>query len=163
MKIKIRFVLAVFLLFSFIILVFCNKQKTEWKGTIEEENGILVVKNPKEPIYGEDVFNLEEEITSALHRFLLQMQNWKRWASRPLTEFTYSKVMDAMRLGKKATEVIESRVNLKAQDYDTEGFPVLTIWTFFNILTWYATHRAVSLNHRVEIERRIRAAIAHIK
>ncbi|MGB2843608.1 MAG: hypothetical protein WBC02_01995 [Candidatus Aminicenantaceae bacterium] len=50
MKIKIKFVLAVFLLFSFIILVFCNKQKTEWKGTIEEENGIMVVKNPKEPM-----------------------------------------------------------------------------------------------------------------
>ena len=63
MKIKIKFVLAVFLLFSFIILVFCKKQKTEWKGTIEEENGIMVVKNPKEPIFHEDVFNLEKEIT----------------------------------------------------------------------------------------------------
>lgn len=63
MKIKIKFVLAVFLLFSFIILVFCNKQKTDWKGTIEEEDGVIVVKNPKEPIYGVDAFNLEEEIT----------------------------------------------------------------------------------------------------
>ncbi|MBC8357987.1 MAG: hypothetical protein H8E54_03440 [Candidatus Aminicenantes bacterium] len=63
MKIKIKFVLAVFLLFSFILIVFCKKQKTEWKGTIEEENEVIVVKNPKEPIFHDDVFNLEEEIT----------------------------------------------------------------------------------------------------
>lgn len=45
------------------MIVFCKKQKTDWKGTIEEEDGVIVVKNPKEPIYGKDAFNLEEEIT----------------------------------------------------------------------------------------------------
>lgn len=45
------------------MLVSCGKQKAEWKGTIEEENGVIVVKNPKEPMYAEDMFNLEEELS----------------------------------------------------------------------------------------------------
>lgn len=38
-------------------------QKAEWKGKIELENGVKVVRNPKMPIYAEDVFNLEEELS----------------------------------------------------------------------------------------------------
>jgi hypothetical protein len=37
-------------------------QKTEWKGKIETENGIKIIKNPKEPLYGEIVFDLEEDL-----------------------------------------------------------------------------------------------------
>jgi len=48
---------------ALLILVSCQQQKAEWKGTIEEVDGVIVVKNPKEPMYGEDVFNLEEELT----------------------------------------------------------------------------------------------------
>jgi len=47
----------------FALLVSCQKQKAEWKGTIEVENGVTVVKNPKEPMYGEDVLRLEEELS----------------------------------------------------------------------------------------------------
>lgn len=39
-----------------------GEQKAKWKGKIELENGVKVVKNPKKPIYGEDVFSLEEEL-----------------------------------------------------------------------------------------------------
>lgn len=45
------------------LLFFCGKQNSQWKGTIEEEDGMTVVKNPKEPMYSEDVFHLEEELT----------------------------------------------------------------------------------------------------
>ena len=45
------------------MLVSCQKQKAEWKGTIEEVDGVTVVKNPKDPIYDENVFSLEEELT----------------------------------------------------------------------------------------------------
>jgi hypothetical protein len=38
-------------------------QSPEWKGKIEYENGVKVIKNPKEPLYGGDVFKLEEELT----------------------------------------------------------------------------------------------------
>ncbi len=51
------------LISALIMLVCCSQQKTEWKGTVEQENGITVVKNPKEPMYGEDVFNVEEELS----------------------------------------------------------------------------------------------------
>jgi hypothetical protein len=36
--------------------------KAEWGGTFEEEDGVMVVKNPQEPLYGPEVFNLEEDL-----------------------------------------------------------------------------------------------------
>jgi len=57
-------VLSIVLFLSvFIMLVSCGKQKTEWKGKIDEENGVTVVKNPKEPMYGEDACTIEEELS----------------------------------------------------------------------------------------------------
>ena len=38
-------------------------QDAEWKGTIEVVDGVKVVKNPKEPMYGEEVLLLEEELS----------------------------------------------------------------------------------------------------
>ncbi len=46
-----------------ILFISCSQQKTEWKGTIEEVDGVTVVKNPKEPMYDENVFVLEEELS----------------------------------------------------------------------------------------------------
>lgn len=45
------------------LLASCEKQRAEWKGRIEQENGVTVIKNPKEPMYSEDVFNLKEELS----------------------------------------------------------------------------------------------------
>ena len=63
MKTKTNINLIILLLPVFIILASCEQQKSEWQGTIEEVNGVTVVKNPKEPMYGENVFSLEEELT----------------------------------------------------------------------------------------------------
>ena len=52
----------IFITFLF-LLVSCNQNKTEWKGTIMEVDGVTIVKNPKEPMYTEDVFSLEEELS----------------------------------------------------------------------------------------------------
>lgn len=49
----------IFILFTFA----CQKQKSVWKGTITTENGVTVVQNPKEPMYGEDVLVLEEDLS----------------------------------------------------------------------------------------------------
>jgi hypothetical protein len=38
------------------------QDKVEWTGTVEEEDGVMVVRNPKEPIYGPEVFSLEEDL-----------------------------------------------------------------------------------------------------
>ncbi len=55
--------LFIFSLISvFMMLVSCGEQKAEWKGTIEEVDGVTVIKNPKLPMYGEDVFGLEKEL-----------------------------------------------------------------------------------------------------
>jgi hypothetical protein len=53
----------IMLLSLFIILVSCGKQEAKWKGTIDAVDGVTIVKNPIEPIYGEEVFSLEEELS----------------------------------------------------------------------------------------------------
>jgi len=63
MKSKTKVVPIVLLLSIFIMLVSCGTQKAEWKGTIEEVDGVPIVKNPKEPTYSGDVFSLEEELS----------------------------------------------------------------------------------------------------
>jgi len=63
MKNKIKVIPVVLFLSILMMIVSCGKQKSEWEGTIEEENGVTVVKNPKEPMYKEDVFSLEEELS----------------------------------------------------------------------------------------------------
>lgn len=40
-----------------------ENQKPEWKGKIEYEKGVKVIKNPREPLYGEIIFNLEEDLS----------------------------------------------------------------------------------------------------
>ena len=53
------------MVFLWMILIFASpvRQKAKWKGTIEEIDGIAVVKNPKEPMHGEGVFLIEEELS----------------------------------------------------------------------------------------------------
>jgi len=46
-----------------ILLISFGGQKAEWKGTIEEEDGIKVIINPEEPLYGEIKFELEEDLS----------------------------------------------------------------------------------------------------
>jgi hypothetical protein len=65
-----------------------------------------------------------------------------------------------MNFGVSATEEIADRLKLEAEESQRDGFPIVTAWTFYNILTWYITHRAVSLNHQVEIENRLRRAMS---
>ncbi|MBN2246211.1 MAG: 6-bladed beta-propeller [Candidatus Aminicenantes bacterium] len=59
---RIRLVLLLFTLCVFVLSMGCQKQDSAWKGTISEEDGVTVVKNPKEPMYGVDVFSLVEEL-----------------------------------------------------------------------------------------------------
>ena len=62
MKSKTKIVSLILFLSFFIMLISFSGQKADWKGTIKEENGVIVVKNPKEPMYSEDVFKLTEEL-----------------------------------------------------------------------------------------------------
>ncbi len=40
-----------------------SQQKAEWKGKIEYEDGVKVIINPRKPLYGEIVFDLEEDLS----------------------------------------------------------------------------------------------------
>jgi hypothetical protein len=51
------------LIITLSIFLCCSSKKTEWQGTIEEVNGVTVVKNPKEPMYEGKLFTLEEEFS----------------------------------------------------------------------------------------------------
>jgi len=63
MKSKTK-IISIFLSVSILMMLFsCQQQRAEWKGTIEEVDGVTVVNNPKEPMYGADVFSLEEELS----------------------------------------------------------------------------------------------------
>ncbi len=63
MKTKNAFFIVVFFIAASMLLVSCGQQKAKWKGTIEEQDGVIIVKNPAEPIYSNDVFRLEEDLT----------------------------------------------------------------------------------------------------
>ncbi len=55
---------AMISILSFVmVLSSCFQQKTEWKGSIEEKDGEIIVKNPKEPMYTENIFSLKEELS----------------------------------------------------------------------------------------------------
>ena len=70
--------------------------------------------------------------------------------------------MTTMGFGKKATEEIREGMKREADEIK-DGILIFTLWAFFNVLTWYITHRAVSLNHRVEMERRLRVAVERLR
>lgn len=60
---KMKNTISIVLLVAvFMVLTSYGKQNPQWKGTIEEENGVKVIKNPNEPLYGEITFDLEEDL-----------------------------------------------------------------------------------------------------
>lgn len=63
MRNSIRVTSIALFLSVFILFFSFGGQKAEWKGKIEIENGVRVIKNPREPLYGEVKFELEEELS----------------------------------------------------------------------------------------------------
>ena len=59
MKTKILFIILTVLIFASISSSIEQKQ-AEWKGSIKETDGIMVINNPNEPIYGEGAIKIEE-------------------------------------------------------------------------------------------------------
>ena len=63
MKNKTKLISIVLSISALVMLVSCQQQKAEWKGSIEQVDGVTVVKNPKKPMYGEDFCIIEEELS----------------------------------------------------------------------------------------------------
>jgi len=47
----------------FLVALSCKQNKSEWKGTIEERDGVIIVNNPSEPMFGPDALSLEEGLS----------------------------------------------------------------------------------------------------
>ena len=62
-KLFLTFIITFFFGIILCSLVLFGTQKPEWKGKIEYEIGVKVIKNPKEPLYGEITFELEEDLS----------------------------------------------------------------------------------------------------
>ena len=62
MKMPAVFLWAIFIACSITFPQAIENQKPEWKGKIETENGIPVIKNPRSPLYLAEIFRLEEEL-----------------------------------------------------------------------------------------------------
>ncbi|UCE41652.1 MAG: 6-bladed beta-propeller [Candidatus Aminicenantes bacterium] len=58
----IKWLVTAIISFSLILCTGCKKQGTEWKGTIETEDGTIIIRNPKEPVHKEPVFELVEDL-----------------------------------------------------------------------------------------------------
>ncbi len=63
MKTKFIFILIVIIFLSTTCSKATKEDKPEWKGKIEYEGGVKVVKNPADPFYGELHLDLEEELS----------------------------------------------------------------------------------------------------
>jgi len=63
MKNKTKDTSTILFLSALIMLVSFGGKKAELKGIIEEENGVTVVKNPREPMYSENVISLKKELS----------------------------------------------------------------------------------------------------
>ncbi|NMC64805.1 MAG: 6-bladed beta-propeller, partial [Acidobacteria bacterium] len=52
------------LILSFILFnaTGCRQQESAWRGSIKDEKGITVVRNPAQPIYKKDIISFEEEL-----------------------------------------------------------------------------------------------------
>jgi len=59
---KLALILVVAVCFGAGVFLAAQAGKPAWKGTVSTEDGIKVVKNPAEPLYGEFVFDLKEEL-----------------------------------------------------------------------------------------------------
>ena len=62
MKNTVKIVSIVLFLAASIQIILYGNQKAEWKGRIETENGVKVVKNPSDPLYGEIKLKIEEDL-----------------------------------------------------------------------------------------------------
>ncbi len=62
MKNKATIFSIVLFLSASILFASYGGQKAEWKGKIEKENGVIVVKNPKKPMYEDEIFSVEEDL-----------------------------------------------------------------------------------------------------
>ncbi len=63
MKNKAKVLSIALFLTAFIMVISFGGQRAEWKGKVEIEEGVKIINNPGEPLYGEIKFELEEDLS----------------------------------------------------------------------------------------------------
>jgi len=113
-------------------------------------------------IFQLEAVGLGTELSRSIRQFNQQAKEWSDWAKTAMTLKVYDKVMGFMHFGSRAVEEIEYQLWGGVPPAE-EGAKLITLWTFYNVLTWYITHRVKSLNSRVEQENRLRTATIYMK
>jgi hypothetical protein len=86
-------------------------QKPQWKGKIETENGIKVIINPKDPISGDTVLNLAEELS-------IGNENDENYAFHKGIDFA---------VDKEGNVFVLDKGNVRIQKFDKNGRYLLAI------------------------------------
>ena len=58
-----KFIFVIFVSLVFVLAPCCKQERSGWTGAVEEEGGVVVVKNPKVPLFGEGAVTAEEELS----------------------------------------------------------------------------------------------------
>jgi len=116
MKTKIAFITLVFFIATSMLLVSCGQQKAKWKGTIEEQDGVIIIKNPAEPIYSNDVFRLEED---------LSIGNVEEDEEEDYYDVFDSEGKYIVRISLKYTPLVWKNKKLYMIEEDEEGFQIV--------------------------------------
>lgn len=112
MKSKTRLVSIVLFISATILLVSCRQQKAEQQRTVEEVDGVMVVKNPGEPIYGEFTFNLMENLSLG---------------GNPNDDNYYFPRRASLAVDDRGNLYVLDRGNFRVQKYDSSGHYLATL------------------------------------
>jgi hypothetical protein len=129
-------------------------------------NGLVIGKRyyhfRKRHVFRLEDVGLEVDLDRSIGQFNLQAKEWRKWAEIPMRMAVYDRVMRSMQFGTRAEGEIEEKI-WEGIGASQAGVPLISVWTFYNVLTWYITHRVASLNRRVNFEHRLRIAQQFLK
>ncbi|TFG52210.1 MAG: 6-bladed beta-propeller, partial [Candidatus Aminicenantes bacterium] len=109
---KLATIFVIVVCFGAGLLLAAQAGKPVWKGTVATEDGVKVVKNPSEPLYGEFAFDLKEEI---------------RLGGDPEKEASYFPKSASLTVDAAGNLYVTDRGNRRVQMFDKDGAFVRTI------------------------------------
>jgi hypothetical protein len=109
---KLALILVIAVCFDAGLQLAAQAKKSAWKGTITTEDGIKIVKNPSEPLYGEFIFDLKEEL---------------RLGGDPAREASYFPKGASLTIDAAGNLYVTDRGNNRVQMFDKTGAFVRTI------------------------------------
>jgi len=109
---KLATILVFAVCFGAGLLMAVQAGKPAWKGTVATEDGVKVVKNPSEPLYGEFVFDLKEDL---------------RLGGDPEKEASYFPTGASLTIDAAGNLYVTDRRNNRVQMFDKTGAFVRTI------------------------------------